>query len=146
MAIAYTVDQRVWMGIHLCMNYECNIVILYSELCRDIPLSVTSAIFVDFVAGSRYLRQGLVITSSSLLWDVITYPCCLRYLLLVLKTGFVIRHSEINYMTVHYYESFVSKYHLWCILPFYIIINISFAKLPPIFSLFILFCVFRISF
>ena len=40
--------------------------------------------YEDVVAStcSRYLRQGYAITSRSLLWDVITFPC-LRYMLLV---------------------------------------------------------------
>ena len=42
----------------------------------------------DFVARSRYLRQGYVITSRSLQWDVITYPC-LRYLILATKSSHV---------------------------------------------------------
>ena len=43
--------------------------------------------YEDFVARSKYLRQGWVITSHSLLWDVITYPC-LRYLLLATKSTY----------------------------------------------------------
>ena len=43
--------------------------------------------YEDFGARSRYLRQGKVITSHSLLWDVITYTC-LRYLLLAPKSPY----------------------------------------------------------
>ena len=42
----------------------------------------------DYVASSRYLRQGWVITSYSKLRDVITYPC-LRYLLLATKSSII---------------------------------------------------------
>ena len=42
--------------------------------------------YVDFAARSRYLREGWVITSHSLLWGVITYPC-LRYLFLAPKSS-----------------------------------------------------------
>ena len=39
----------------------------------------------DFYTRSRYLRQGYVIASHSILWDAITYPC-LSYLLLATKS------------------------------------------------------------
>ena len=44
--------------------------------------------YEDFIARSRYLRQGKVIISHSKLWDVITNPC-LRYLLLATKSSYV---------------------------------------------------------
>ena len=44
--------------------------------------------YVDFVARSRYLKQGYVIASHSILWDAITYPC-LRYLLLATKSLYI---------------------------------------------------------
>ena len=43
-------------------------------------------IYVDFVARSRYLKQGYVIASHSILRDAITYSC-LRYLLLATKSS-----------------------------------------------------------
>ena len=42
-------------------------------------------IYENFDARSRYLRQGYVIASHSILWDAFTYPC-LRYLLLATKS------------------------------------------------------------
>ena len=50
-------------------------------------------LFEDFGAKSMYLRQGYVITSHSLLWDVITYPC-LSYLLLAPKSSFICTHMR----------------------------------------------------
>ena len=41
---------------------------------------------VDFVARSRYLRQGYVIASHCILWDAITYPY-IKYLLLATKSS-----------------------------------------------------------
>ena len=59
---------------------------------RSNHYSITSIAFLEpkysnkvFVARSRYLRQGLVITSHSKLRDVINYSC-LRYLLLATKS------------------------------------------------------------
>ena len=46
-------------------------------------------LFVDFVARSRYLRQGWVIASHSILWDAITHPC-LRNPLLATKFSFIL--------------------------------------------------------
>ena len=59
-------------------------------------------IFLCFMSPfrSRYLRQGYVITSCSLLWDVITYPC-LRYLLLAPKSwyeGWLITQRTMNFL------------------------------------------------
>ena len=39
----------------------------------------------DFGARSKYPRHGCIITSHSMMWDVITHPC-LRYLLLAYKS------------------------------------------------------------
>ena len=58
----------------------------YCPILRIIQASVR--IYEDFDARGRYLRQGYVISSHSLLWDVITYPC-LRYLLLATKSSYV---------------------------------------------------------
>ena len=51
-------------------------------------MSVFVDIYEDLVARSRYLRQGLLITSRSLLRGVITYPC-LRYLLLATRSSYM---------------------------------------------------------
>ena len=61
----------------------------------------------DFFARSRYLRQGLVITSHNKLWDAITYPC-LRYLLLAKKSSNVVHFVEAS---VYYRNDSIA----WCI-------------------------------
>ena len=45
------------------------------------------SIYEDFGARGRYLRQGQVITSHSILWDPITCPC-LRNMLLAPKSSY----------------------------------------------------------
>ena len=59
--------------------------------CPSVPLSLTSmpvlcGLYGDFVARGRYLEHGPVITSHSILWDVITYPCP-KFLPLVPKSS-----------------------------------------------------------
>ena len=52
--------------------------------------------YVDFVARSRYPKQGWVITSQSKLRDMITYPC-LRYLFLAIKSSYMpMCHSNVT--------------------------------------------------
>ena len=59
------------------------------QMTLDQKLKRDEGTYVDFGAGSRYLRQGLVIASHRVLWDAITCPC-LKYLLLSPKSSYCI--------------------------------------------------------
>ena len=61
------------MPKHTCCNTFLHVCKLDSN---EYVSSTPQSIFVDFGARSKYLRQGYVITSHSLLWDVMTYPVC----------------------------------------------------------------------
>ena len=73
-----------------CNNFlwwKCIWICCLQNAVRLVQASKCWSIYEDFVARSKYLRQGKVITSHSLLWDVITYSC-LRYLLLATKSTY----------------------------------------------------------
>ena len=67
-------------------------------------------VYEDFGARSRYLRQGWVIASHSILWDAIAMPGTLRHLLMAPKSSYVcslcsfLLHTYINrYIYIYLY-------------------------------------------
>ena len=66
--------------------------------------------YEEFGVRSRYLRQGLVITSHNLLWYAITYPC-LRFLLMMPKSSYII-NINLNLCRLH-----ITVY-IYIVLPF----------------------------
>ena len=71
---------------------EMEIILEFDQLFTEVRSRESyvqiSISYEDFVARSRYLNQGYVITSHGKMWDVITYPC-LRYLLLATKSSYI---------------------------------------------------------
>ena len=66
--------------------------------------------YEDFVARSKYLRQGLVLTSHSLLWYVITYP----WLIDIPDFGDKVLVYSINVNTMFIFNACRQAYiHIW---------------------------------
>ena len=106
LVVLHTVSCNTWLHYDTeCITLVCSYKMAYHIdklfVNSSISPSSTSGIYQsllfswqirktyeDFGIRSRYLRQGLLITSHSKLWDVITYTC-LRYLLLTPKSTYV---------------------------------------------------------
>ena len=70
------------------LSLKCHTNICYRIISWYQILLQTVAIYEDFGARSRYLRQGWVIASHSTSWDAII-NLCLRYLLLAPKSSYM---------------------------------------------------------
>ena len=103
MLSALAITSLSYSIIHVYRRGGIDIMYLFMPLNRKLCIVDKSQHCVPFIyeARGRYLSQGYVITSRSLLWDIITYPC-LRYLLLATKSTYVsIWVTLINVHRIH---------------------------------------------